>query len=536
MHAQDSLKGMSYEELDALSLEAIRQGDVEKARIYSDRYIRNAKQNGDSLEVGRAFYSYIISSEDEEALKYADSTIVYTQNSEHRSYPTFGYLTKGRLLYQLGRMDESLEAYLTANVYAKLKGNIKHQNSVKIAMASIKDYVGQFSEALVLHQEIYKGLTERPDYKENDYALYMTSVHNLSLSFLRNGMVDSALYYSRLGLKESFARDTSQYIKMVALNAINDFYKGNLHQSLDTLLKYYGNFDRNALANKYYYIAKSYQSKNDLENAIHYFKKVDSVVKATNDPFPEVKDVYQQLMLYEKSTGNVQKQLHYIDEYVWADSILSSSTGQMMTMIDLEYDMPRILAEKARLQDRAKESRVRLSWTLAIGTLLVAFILLLYLRERRIRLKVKKLLGEDVEYNAGNRKPQKQSKKNYVPSEIEHEILKSLSEFEQIKGYLDMEITVPKLAQKIGTNDTYLSNVINNHKGVHFPTYLKDLRITHAVRSLKVDEKLLRYSVKGLANEFGFKTDGAFTRAFKERVGVKPTQFIKGLGKNNKEK
>jgi len=50
---------------------------------------------------------------------------------------------------------------------------------------------------------------------------------------------------------------------------------------------------------------------------------------------------------------------------------------------------------------------------------------------------------------------------------------------------LSHEITQEDLAKKIGTNSTYLSIVINHYKGINFSSYLKDLRITDALNSLR---------------------------------------------------
>lgn len=330
-------------------------------------------------------------------------------------------------------------------------------------------------------------------------------------------------------MEETLNKDSTYYVLQASNNAIIEYYKENYNIALDTLLKYYKSFDRNSLANKLYYIGKSFQALGKNEDAIKYFESVDSVVKATKDPFPEIKDVYQQLMLNQKMKGNIQNQLQYINDYIWADSILSSAKGQMMAKINLDYDTPRIMAEKRRLEGLAKNKGRLLMWASSIGVIIFISGIFLFYRYRRTIKRIRGELNKNVVYDIRSNSDVKINKKHFVPEEIESKILEGISKFEVNKSYLDKNLTVPKLARIIGTNDTYLSNVINNEKGVHFPTYLKNLRINHAVNSLKNNQKLLKYSVKGLAQEFGFKTEGAFSAAFKDRVGVRPSLFIREL-------
>ena len=527
--AQDSLADKSYEELDRLSIDAFYNNQIAKSHVYSDYYIQKAKAAKDSLEVGLAFYGYILSSENEVAIQYADSTIMYTRNSPHKSYPAYGYLVKGRLLFEQGKMDESLQAFLEANKSALTKQNDRQLLSVKFGIAAIKNYIGEFSEALALHKEIYAEIIAIPNYKEVHFDDYKKNLSNISLSYLRAGALDSAQYYCKLAMKETLNKDSLYYVLQASNNAIIEYYKENYNAALDTLLKYYKTFDRNSLANKLYYIGKSFQAIGKNEQAMKYFESVDSVVKATNDPFPEIKDVYQQLMLQQKKKGDTQSQLKYINDYIWADSVLSSSKEKMMAKINLDYDTPRIIAEKTRLQALAKKNRTRLIWSSVIGALIFISGIFLFYRYRRTIKRIRGEINKNVVYDIRSSSDVKINKKHFVPKEIEIVILEGIGDFERNRGYLDKNLTVPKLAKTIGTNDTYLSNVINNQKGVHFPTYLKNLRINHAVASLKNNHKLLRYSVKGLAQEFGFKTEGAFSTAFKERVGVKPSIYIREL-------
>lgn len=65
-----------------------------------------------------------------------------------------------------------------------------------------------------------------------------------------------------------------------------------------------------------------------------------------------------------------------------------------------------------------------------------------------------------------------------------------------------------------------------------FPNYLKDLRITAAIKRLPEDPILLKFNYQGLADTFGFKTGESFSKAFYHKTGVYPSKFINELKLN----
>lgn len=60
-----------------------------------------------------------------------------------------------------------------------------------------------------------------------------------------------------------------------------------------------------------------------------------------------------------------------------------------------------------------------------------------------------------------------------------------------------------------------------------FATLKSDLRINYAVELLSGNLND-SFTIEGIAQQSGFKTRASFYNAFKERVGVTPTEFIAG--------
>ncbi|MBS7233514.1 helix-turn-helix transcriptional regulator [Flavobacterium psychroterrae] len=111
-------------------------------------------------------------------------------------------------------------------------------------------------------------------------------------------------------------------------------------------------------------------------------------------------------------------------------------------------------------------------------------------------------------------------------------MVEKLIKFEKECGYLELNLKLIDLADRFDTNSTYLSKTINQYKGKNFSQYLNDLRIQYAVTKLKKEKKLRKYTVKALAEEFGFNNSESFAKAFHSNTGLHPSYFIKKLNED----
>jgi YesN/AraC family two-component response regulator len=117
-------------------------------------------------------------------------------------------------------------------------------------------------------------------------------------------------------------------------------------------------------------------------------------------------------------------------------------------------------------------------------------------------------------------------------TEINEDIIESLliklDFFEKSRGFKE-DLTLDILAKKLETNTSYMSMIINKHKGCSFPTYINSLRIDYAIELLQKEKKYSNYSIKGLAEEVGFSSAQTFSRAFLAKTGVNASFFVNEL-------
>ncbi|CAL2094990.1 AraC family transcriptional regulator [Tenacibaculum sp. 190524A05c] len=127
---------------------------------------------------------------------------------------------------------------------------------------------------------------------------------------------------------------------------------------------------------------------------------------------------------------------------------------------------------------------------------------------------------------------QHKPKVNYnIEIELENKILSKIEEIEKSHDYLDYDFSINSIAESLNTNSTYISFVFNKHHDQTFKQYYTKKKIEYAVELLKKDRAYRKFSIEGLANEVGYNSASAFTRAFKKHLNITPSSFIKSLDK-----
>lgn len=111
----------------------------------------------------------------------------------------------------------------------------------------------------------------------------------------------------------------------------------------------------------------------------------------------------------------------------------------------------------------------------------------------------------------------KEDKKNEIQDAL-------LTLLEKERLYLYPSLNINDLAEKINTNQKYLSVVINDRFGKNFLTFINEYRVNEAKKILENDKNNL-YTVEGIGNMVGFNSRSAFINAFKKTTGYTPSSF-----------
>lgn len=114
-----------------------------------------------------------------------------------------------------------------------------------------------------------------------------------------------------------------------------------------------------------------------------------------------------------------------------------------------------------------------------------------------------------------------------LSEEKRFEIIEKLkNSIESSQSYLINDLTIHDVAKDIKINSSYLSNVLNQDLKTNFATFINSYRIEKA-KAILLDEKFNQFTIEAISEEVGFKSKSSFNNAFKNLVGMTPSEFKK---------
>lgn len=96
--------------------------------------------------------------------------------------------------------------------------------------------------------------------------------------------------------------------------------------------------------------------------------------------------------------------------------------------------------------------------------------------------------------------------------------------FEKNKPYLNPELSINDIVEKVYSNKLYISKSISHHTGRNFCQFVNYYRILHAVEIFRKNPKL---RVVEMATRSGFNSTVSFTSAFRLYMGEKPSDWCR---------
>lgn len=298
-------------------------------------------------------------------------------------------------------------------------------------------------------------------------------------------------------------------------------------------------------------LGQVYYNIKEYDNALIYFKKVDSIFNSTNSNFSDfIYSNYFQAKIYALKKDYNEALIHskrYLENFEREESKLNMET------LDVNYNLSSNDLQK-EMTDLQHEFRNKdLLQKAAYIFLAIIFILLFVglIKNRKDKKHTDRKLNEliaqykeDIEKknlvsgDQSDLNPIVKSmdigikKENVIISideEKENEIVDKLKKLEDKLFYLNSDFTQQFVAKKIKTNTTYLSYVVNKRFGKSFSEYSNELKINYVINEMITNPTYRKYSTQAIAESVGFKNAVSFTKSFSKRTGVTPVQFAKKL-------
>ncbi len=92
-----------------------------------------------------------------------------------------------------------------------------------------------------------------------------------------------------------------------------------------------------------------------------------------------------------------------------------------------------------------------------------------------------------------------------------------------IKDHSDEALTLSYLSDNFGYSEFYITRKFKEISGMKFRDYLRNRRLAFALKEVRDTEN----GILDIALNYGFSSNEAFTRAFKEIYGVTPSEYRK---------
>ncbi|WP_260442826.1 helix-turn-helix domain-containing protein [Elizabethkingia meningoseptica] len=270
------------------------------------------------------------------------------------------------------------------------------------------------------------------------------------------------------------------------------------------------------------------------------FKKVDSIFQKHNFILPELRENYELLINYYRKHEDPKQELYYTKVLLKADGVLTRDFTYLSSRIHREYDTQNLMDIQTRLESQNKWGLGMIILLCVIVSVLVYNVWKYYQNEKKIRLKYK-ALEENLQHHLENAVPAvpyeniSSQSKSTMSEDVYKDLQEKLENFEKEKQFIEKGITLNKLAVSFDTNSTYLSQFINETKGINFNKYLGILRINYITQLMYEKEKYLNYTIQSLSEECGIASRQNFSDLFQEINGLRPTDFVKKRKKDLEE-
>lgn len=284
----------------------------------------------------------------------------------------------------------------------------------------------------------------------------------------------------------------------------------------------------------------SYWKLGNKKEAVKYFEKLDKEYYKDKNQDPQFRPAYELLIEYYASKNNTDKQLEYINKLMSLDKSYEKNYKYLFAKIHKEYDSQKLIEEKNSIENSLKIHQYLTLFVIIISIVLISFSTYKYFQmQRKYKERFEQIISKNTEIEkipvtfVEEDKTLTPKIAGISESTITN-ILEELEIFEKEQQFLDSKITQKLLCEKLGTNPTYLSKIINAYKGKNFSNYLNDLRLEYIVELLKTEHQFLEKEIKELANIAGFTNAEAFSDNFQRKFEIKPSYFIKMMKENIK--
>jgi len=559
-----SLKELPPKEFARLFTQQYTEDSI-KTRI-SIEYVKNYMITSENLEAQFWGYNCLAKWERnkmnlEASIAHLDKALVIAKKINDDDLIMSSLINKGVYFYDFGFYKEAMEYYLEVLKIAKQSNNKGRQLAVMQNIALLKLEVNDKKGAIELLEESLKIV-------ENEKVLNFNFIHvNIYIALTKAyiGIEDykKAAIYCNKGIELS-KKYNDEGANVYFYNFLGGIANANgnyeqAHEVLNKAEEIAARIESTQVQLPFIKLdrAKTYYFQKKYDKAIPILLDIENVQRLNGTDIIYLEEIFALLAKSYKEIGDTQKSLKYYEKANEVYKENDKRQESISTDIIKKYDLGTLKEELDQSLENSQKTKTILYGSIFSAILIVIGLVYFYKKrekenQRKFEAILKNLEEEKEEISEKVAKVEKaiikkvaqlkaveneetDTKEVEIIDETKERLLRKLQNFEAKEAYLSKHSSLNEVAKKFKTNTSYLSKLVNAHKGKSFTAYITDLRVNYAIKRLKNDKKFRSYTIDSIAQEIGFNRSESFSRAFKNKTGLYPSYFIKNLDSQNIE-
>lgn len=238
--------------------------------------------------------------------------------------------------------------------------------------------------------------------------------------------------------------------------------------------------------------------------------------------------------LYNNSSKKDSALIFYKQYHEISDSIFNFYNEREFNELMLNSETEKYrkdITDKTQRLSRTRRLAITVSCTAFATVLILVILFTVYRKKDRMYTDLVKKHQELIK----KRKEERESIINKTDSKekMETDLFNRIENLmDKDKVYRNADISLETISEMLGTNRTYISNVINKYSGMSFSNYVNSFRIREATELISDTSKDIL--VKTLYSRIGYNSISSFYRAFQKETGCTPAVYIEKIRKLQK--
>lgn len=493
------------------------------------RLLKSAKENHDDVGMAHAYKTIMHLSPASEKTAYADSLIASALRTKRDVEIGPAYLTKGALHYSRREFEKALNCYLVADSHLAKTGDLYNSYKSRYAMATIKQHLGYYDEAISSFKECVQYFEN-----ENDQA-YLNSLHFLSLVYLRNGQNALSKSAAETGLnvaKNLAIPEMVPYFRQVlGSNMYFDKNYGGAVTTLSEVLPFFIN--RGDFANEsasHYYIGRSLWIQGQKDSAIAHLEQVDRIFYLHKHIRPELMKSYDLILEFYISKEDSKNAAMYTKRLDNADAAINREFKHLASAVHLRYDA---VERKKLIRKIGIVTFIEKISPLAIFSAVIFTLCIIYMKKHNKKVKASQNLTEDepaseIQISTAE-EPAKVSKSDRISPEKVAEVLSKLKAVIVDQKIFEKDLTILQFAKELGLkNETVMREAIKRHWNMGYEMFIRWNKITIYLNRLRKDPALLnqKFNGKDHSSYAKYQSPRKYSDSLQAVIGLPPYIFM----------